>query len=330
MTRFRLAALSALFAVSSAHAEIVVEERSLTAPAARPATYGGASTAVAATAPATAPATPATPGAPAAAAAANAGSPLWQQYTQVEQLQQQLGQLQGLVEQQGFLIEKLQNDLRLRYTDLDQRFTALQEQQLQQQQAAATAASSPVPGDAGAPASSTIEEEKRAYLAAYDTFRIGGPDKAIPPMLAFVKRYPNSSFVPGAYYWLGEFYLNASTPDQDAAQKQFDIVLGNYPSSPKAPAALYKSGAILDLRGKPQEAKKRMQELLQKYPQSAEASLAQSYLDALESSTQSAKVDKSEATKPAPASKPAAGKSASAKGAKSAKATPQTSSRKKN
>lgn len=329
MTRFRLAALAALIAASTAHADIIVEERSLTAPVARQGTAGSASSAVAATAVASAaaPASAAAAGA-GTGGAANAGSPAWQQYTQVEQLQQQLGQLQGLVEQQGFLIEKLQNDLRLRYTDLDQRFSALQEQQLQQQAAATAAQATPAAAGstagAGAPASSTSEEEKRAYLAAYDTFRIGGPDKAIPPMLAFVKRYPNSSFVPGAYYWLGEFYLNASTPDQDAAQKQFDIVLGNYPNSPKAPAALYKSGAILDLRGKPQEAKKRMQELLQKYPQSAEASLAQSYLDALESSTQSAKA---EAAKPAPASKPASGKSAATKGAK---ATTRTSSRKKN
>lgn len=321
MTRFRLATLSVLLAAATVHADIIVEERSLSAAAPRTAPNSGDSNAVTATA-----------AAPAGAATTNAGSPAWQQYTQIEQLQQQLGQLQGVVEQQGFLIEKLQNDLRLRYTDLDQRFTALQEQQLQQQAAAATAAAESSAAGAATPAAaspagSSSEEEKRAYLAAYDTFRIGGPDKAIPPMLAFVKRYPNSSFVPGAYYWLGEFYLNASTPDQDAAQKQFDIVLGNYPNSPKAAAALYKTGAILDLRGKPQEARKRMEELLQKYPQSAEASLAQSYLDALERSAQAAKA---EAAKPAPASKPTTGKSAATKDAKTDKSSSQTSSRKKN
>lgn len=327
MNRFRLAALPLVLAASSALADIVVEERSLSAPSPKPVVFTGATTVLAATeAPATAAAT-----APAAGATTDTGNAAWQQYTQIEQLQQQIQQLQGLLEQQGFLIEKLQNDLRLRYTDLDQRLAGLQEQQQQQQQAAAAAASTPGPAAGPAtPPSATLEEEKRAYLAAYDTFRVGGPDKAIPPMLAFVKRYPNSSFVPGAYYWLGEFYLNASVPDQAAAQKQFDIVLLNYPNTPKAPAALYKSGAILDLQGKPQEARKRMQELLQKYPQSAEASLAQSYIDALDSASKAAAAEK----KPE-GGKPAAGKAAPGKGeAKAGKSgkTPaqQTSSRKKN
>lgn len=339
MIRFRLATLtSLLIAATVARADIPVEDRPLTAPAARPAQLAG-----------TPPAAAAATGTPAAAASSPAGAggdggSMWQQYTQVEQLQQQIQQLQGLVEQQGFLLEKLQNDLRVRYTDLDQRLNAQQELIQQQQQAAAAAAaaaaSTPAAGagTAGAP-SPTLEEEKRAYLAAYDTFRVGGPDKAIPPMLAFVKRYPNSTYAPSAHYWLGEFYLNAAAPDQDAAQKQFDIVLGNFPDSPKAPAALYKSGAILDLRGKPLEARKRMQELLQKFPKSPEAALAQNYIDALESASKpvAEELKSKPATQPAArpgsakATKPAdkTGKTAKARTAKDKKAT-QTSSRKKN
>lgn len=339
MNRYRLATLTSLLAATLAHADIPVEDRPLTAASApRPAT---AVPVVAATGAGAAPVAAAAP------AAAPAGS-AWEQYTQVEQLQQQIQQLQGLIEQQGFLIEKMQNDLRVRYTDLDQRLAA-QQDLINALQSAAQSAPPALPGAAtgpagapgtapAAPASATLEDEKRAYLAAYDTFRVGGPDKAIPPMLAFVKRYPNSTFVPSAYYWLGEFYLNASTPDQAAAQKQFDIVLSNYPSSPKAAAALYKTGAILDLRGKPLEAKKRMQELLEKYPKSPEASLAQSYLDALETAGKPAEEAPKAKDKPTPPQsakdKAAAGKSAktakSSKDKGKAKAATQTSSRKKN
>ncbi|MCC2639100.1 MAG: hypothetical protein K0Q68_2819 [Moraxellaceae bacterium] len=315
MNRFRLAILpSLLLAAAVARAEIPVEERPLSAPVARPAQVA-ANGAGAAAGTAASPA-PGTPG------GSGNGGGMWEQYTQVEQLQQQIQTLQGLLEQQGFQLEKLQNDLRVRYTDLDQRLNGLQEQ-MQQQQQAAPVAGGEVPGASGTAASPTLEDEKRAYLAAYDTFRVGGPDKAIPPMLAFVKRYPNSTFVPSAYYWLGEFYLNASTPDQDAAQKQFDIVLSNYPNSPKASAALYKTGALLDLRGKPQEARKRMQELLQKYPKSSEAALAQSYIDALDS-----------ASKPVAAESPAPQAAAKPVGSKTGKAAPKsstrTTSRKKN
>ncbi|MGH8493890.1 MAG: tol-pal system protein YbgF [Moraxellaceae bacterium] len=282
--RFRHSALLlALLASSGLRAEIMVEDRPLSSAAVKP-------VAVAKPTPLEAPA-------PAATSSAKAeDSSGWESYNQMQQLQEELGRLRGTVEEQAHQIEKLQTDLRTRYTDLDLRFNALQEQIKQAAPVAAVAA-----GDAVAP-SATIEEEKKAYLAAYEVFRAGGPDKAIPPMLAFVKRYPNSTFTPGAYYWLGEFYLNASTPDQASAQKHFETVLSKYPDHAKAPASLYKLGSILDLQGKPQDAKKKMQDLLTKYPKSPEAGLADSYLKALQAA-------EAQAAKPAkPAATPAAKK----------------------
>lgn len=261
---FRLALLPLLLASHVALADITIEERPLSsAPAPKPVAATPAPSKAAAEAP---------------AESSAGGSNTWESYNLVQQLQEELGRLRGTVEEQAHQIERLQADLRTRYTDLDQRLSAQQEQIRQAASAAPAAAAETAP----ATASATIEEEKKAYLAAYETFRAGGPDKAIPPMLAFTKRYPNSTFTPSAYYWLGEFYLNASTPDQASAQKHFETVLTKYPDHAKAPASLYKLGSILDLQGKPQEAKKRMQELLAKYPKSPEAGLADSYLKALQ------------------------------------------------
>ncbi|MCD6060264.1 MAG: hypothetical protein K0S16_575, partial [Moraxellaceae bacterium] len=221
MKHIPVAALPLLLSVAAgAHAEIPVEERSLTGPA---------TTAVASKAPLAS--TPIGAPAPAGTSPEAAGNTAWEQYTEQQQLRKELEQLRGAVEQQGFLIEKLQNDLRLRYTDLDQRMSAQQEV-LNQMTAGAipampassgatgaapaaggAAAAGTVPGSTAAPAATpaavpavmpraSVEDEKRAYLAAYDTFRTGGADKAIPPMLAFVKRFPSSSLVPSAYYLL--------------------------------------------------------------------------------------------------------------------------------
>ena len=234
----------------------------------------------------------------------NGGTPVpetssnWELYSQIQQMQQEVAQLRGQVEEQGHLIERLQNDLRTRYTDLDQR---LQLQQEQMKQAPVVAAV--VEADKPVTQGHSVEDEKKAYLAAYDTFRTGGPDKAIAPMQAFVKQYPESSLTPGAYYWLGEFYLNASKPDLVKARQQFDTVLTKYPDNTKAPAALYKIGNILDLQGKPDESRQKMQELIKRYPKSPEASLAETWLKAFQ------------ATQPAekPAAKPAATKPAANK-----------------
>lgn len=267
---FHLSFLLLLAVASAASADIVVEDRPLSsAPVIRAPVSTAASPA----------ATPAIKNEAGVAPVREGGGNNWELYTQVQQLQQEIEQMRGSMEEQSHQIEKLQNDLRIRYTDLDQRLSAQQEQFRQAVPIGTTAAGA---GNETTAPSATIEEEKKAYLAAYETFRAGGPDKAIPPMLAFVKRYPNSSFTPNAYYWLGEFYLNASTPDPVSARKHFDTVLAKYADSAKAPAALYKIGSILDLQGKPQDAKKKMQELLMKYPGSPETALANSYIQALE------------------------------------------------
>lgn len=278
--------LGLILASPAAVAEIVIEERSLTQP---PATVIQAApvTTVAEAAVTTAPASVAEPRGIVIGTVApsdNTGTPVpetssnWQLYSQLQQMQQDVAQLRGLVEEQGHLIERLQNDLRTRYTDLDQR---LQLQQEQMKQASAAAPVVPDAGKTAAPGPSP-EDEKKAYLAAYDTFRTGGPDKAIAPMLAFVKQYPDSSLTPGAHYWLGEFYLNATKPDQAKARQQFETVLTKYPDNTKAPAALYKIASILDLQGKPDDARQKMQELVKRYPKSPEASLADTWLKTLQ------------------------------------------------
>lgn len=301
----RLGSLALLLASSHfAVADIIIEDRSLSAPAvvnnvaSKPASVASTPVSAAATSKVVV-----SEGAVAPADSGNASGSNWESYNQLQQLQQEVEQLRGTLEEQSHLIEKLQNDLRTRYTDLDQRLAAQQEQL--KQAASATAPASVAASDAAAAPSATIEEEKKAYLAAYETFRNGGPDKAIPPMLAFVKRYPNSTFTPNAYYWLGEFYLNASTPDQASAQKHFETVLGKYPDHAKAPAALYKLGSIADLQGKTADARKRMQELLTKYPKSPEAALADSYLKALEAAQAPAKPDPKPVAKPLPKKAPA-------------------------
>lgn len=293
---FRFSALFLLSTAVTAHAAIEIEDRSLSKPSPR------------VVAPVTAPATTGTAsissapldndnnnGAPEAT-----GNSSWDTYSTLQSLQDEVGKLRGLIEQQGFLIEKLQNDLRTRYLDVDQRINELQDRQ---KQPVATNNTTSTNNETPASTGSSIEEERKAYLAAYDTFRSGGADKAIPPMLAFVKRYPQSSFTPGAYYWLGEFYLNAQTADPASAQKHFETVLNHYPEDARAPAALYKIGSILDLQGKSKDAADKMKLLLSKYPKSDEARLAEGYIKAYEAATKPVAPPASK-----PAAKPASGK----------------------
>ncbi len=214
----------------------------------------------------------------------------WQIYQQVQQLQQEVRDLRGQLEVQGNIIDRMKQDARSRYLDLDQRITQLKNTPPLVAETAsttpvvvATTATTTAPmttTDATAVVTPNPDEEKRVYLAAYEIYKTGGPNKAINPMRNFIKTYPHSTFTPNAYYWLGEFYLGASPSDVVNAKKCFKIVTEQYADSPKAAAALLKLGSFADGDGKTQEAIKYMLLVVKSFPNTPEANAAKSYLSA--------------------------------------------------
>lgn len=229
----------------------------------------------------------------------------WQLYQQVQQLQQEVRDLRGQLEVQANIIERMKQDARSRYLDLDQRITDLKNRP--QPEVANTtpsttstattttttttvnAATATNPTTATPTTEATTattppvvnpDDDKRAYFAAYQTFKTGGPNKAINPMRNFIKTYPQSTFIPSAYYWLGEFYLAASPADVNNAKKSFRIVVDNYADAPKAASAMLKLASFADVDGKTQDAVKLMLRIVKEFPKSEEATAARAYLSA--------------------------------------------------
>lgn len=212
----------------------------------------------------------------------------WQLYQKVQQLQQELRDLNGALEVQANVIERMKQDARNRYLDLDQRITELNNRTTKLEANAATTPAIPIEAATTTPLTTenkttpvvNPEDDKRDYYAAYQTFKNGGPNKAINPMRNFIKNYPQSTYIPSAYYWLGEFYLAASPADVNNAKKSFKIVIDNYIDSPKASAAMLKLASFADVDGKTTEAIKLMQRIIKEFPQSEEAKAAKVYLTA--------------------------------------------------
>ena len=229
----------------------------------------------------------------------------WQLYQQVQQLQQEVRDLRGQLEVQANIIERMKQDARSRYLDLDQRITDLKNRP-QPEVANTTPSTTPTattttttttvntatatnPTTATQTTEATTattppvvnpDDDKRAYFAAYQTFKTGGPNKAINPMRNFIKTYPQSTFIPSAYYWLGEFYLAASPADVNNAKKSFRIVVDNYADAPKAASAMLKLASFADVDGKTQDAVKLMLRIVKEFPKSEEATAARAYLSA--------------------------------------------------
>lgn len=235
-------------------------------------------------------------------------------FQQLESLQNTVARLQGQVEEQQQIIDKLKQDLKSRYTDLDQRLEQLNQRPVAPAVPASVTANPPVDPPAAIPPAGSeatptiappvvtptatttapvpaavpirqdvsaeeIERQKQAYLAAYQRFRSDGAGAAITAMQGFIQKYPASVFSPNAHYWLGEFNLAAEPANYAAAEQSFRRVIRDYDGSPKVPASYYKLGTIADLRSQRDEARKWMSELVARFASSPEARLAQTYLD---------------------------------------------------
>lgn len=330
--------LSALASALSGQAWAVeIEQRALSEPARPVSTPAPQPQSPSATPPAPRPvvAVAATP-TPAVAPrpSATAANPAWDVFQQLDALQSTVARLQGQLEEQQQLVDRLKQDLKVRYTDLDQRLEQLSQKPANTDAGAASTSASapapvPAPADTPAPAVATagpttaaipvapvataaaitpapaapattevkpttppaaapirhdvsadeIERQKQAYLAAYQRLRSDGPAAAITAMTGFTRKYPDSVFSPNAHYWLGEFQLATDPADYDAAEASFKRVIKDYEGSPKVPAAYYKLGTIADLRGKRDEARRWMSDVISRFANSPEARLAQSYLD---------------------------------------------------
>lgn len=115
---------------------------------------------------------------------------------------------------------------------------------------------------------------------AYDAYQKGGAASAIPQMENFIQQHPTSAYVSNAYYWLGEFNLSLTPPNFNQAKDNFEIVAGNYPTSSKAPASLFRLSEIAkNVDQDIPRAREYYLKLIQNYDASEEARRARTEID---------------------------------------------------
>ena len=110
--------------------------------------------------------------------------------------------------------------------------------------------------------------EKKDYAAAAGRFR------------DFIKKNPRSRLTAAAQFWLGESYF--AMKEYEKAIVAYDEVR-RYPQTDKIAAALLRQGLAFAELGEKLNARLVLQELVEKFPQSAEAPRAKHKLKALES-----------------------------------------------
>ncbi len=110
-------------------------------------------------------------------------------------------------------------------------------------------------------------------VSAYNARNYAGAQSAF---VDFTRKYPSNGQVGNAWYFIGEsnFQLNKF----NEAAVAYDKVITKYSRSPRAASAYYKQAISFSKLGQKAAAVARMQELMKKYPTSAEASRAKAFL----------------------------------------------------
>jgi len=225
-----------------------------------------------------------TSGAYAGGAATAAPSAQGELFNQLQRMQDQIAQQQGVIEVLQNDISQMKQENLERYQDLDRRIgTGVTPAATPDNSSAGGAASATGGAAAGAGAASQAPaassepgdpaKEKLYYDAAFDLIKAKDFDKASKAFTAFLGRYPNSQYAGNAQYWLGE--VNLAKGDLQGAGQAFAKVSQLYPKHAKVPDSLYKLADVERRLGHTDKVKGILQQVVAQYPGTSAAQLAQ-------------------------------------------------------
>ena len=223
---------------------------------------------------------------------------------QVQQLQDEVRMLRGMLEDQAMDLENLANRQRDQYLDLDQRITDLRDTSqapVVTSRAVTTASSQALPEvredvpeirpALDAPSTETAiatpetqarevmatpEAEKALYDQAFQSLKDLKYADSAQQFQTFLDQFPNSDYADNAQYWLGESYY--VTRNYEIALEAFQGLLSNYPDSPKVPDGLLKIGYTHYELKQWDQARAALTQVQEQYPDTTLARLAGSRL----------------------------------------------------
>ncbi|HEY6597801.1 MAG TPA: tol-pal system protein YbgF [Pseudomonadales bacterium] len=220
---------------------------------------------------------------PSATVGSSSATSMFQQF---QQLESDVAELRGIVEEQSNLIQKLQNEQKEQYLDLDRRLSMLLKGQpgaaAPGEPGPATAGTSTTP--AGGPTDAStggVAAAPTSERGAYETaFVLTKNKRFIDAIAAFnqmLVTYPNGEYSGNAYYWLGELYLALPDPALEKSRQSFAQVVNKYPSNVKIADATYKLGVVYHRLGDRTKAMEFLSRAQSQFPGTPAAKLAQSY-----------------------------------------------------
>lgn len=213
--------------------------------------------------------------------------------SRVDQLQSEIQRLNGDNEALRHELEQMQDRQRKLYLDLDQRLLEQASTPVQPVQTLEPDAVMPTEPEVVTPvpvetseqptesippvAPVAVENGEAAYQAALQTLRSGQYQEAVTALSAFPQQYPQSMYLPNAYYWQGE--ANYVLRQFEPAISSFQKVINEFPASTKVADATLKLGFSQYELGQVDQAKSTLSSVISEYPNTSAARLAKVRLE---------------------------------------------------
>ncbi len=206
-------------------------------------------------------------------------------FQQFQQVQDDVAELRGIVEEQSHLIEQLQAQQKEQYLDLDRRLSALQGGQPAGAGTGPTTGGGMSPSGAGpttgpmtsGPTTASGNAEQDAYTAAYNSAKANRFSEAIAAFNQMLVMYPNGKYAGNSYYWLGELYLKLPEPALEKSRQSFAQVVNQFKDNAHVSEAMFKLGVVYDRLGDKAKALEYLKRVQSEYPGTPGARLAQTY-----------------------------------------------------
>jgi tol-pal system protein YbgF len=127
--------------------------------------------------------------------------------------------------------------------------------------------------------SDPVVVEDRAYESGYAFYRANSYQNAINAFQEFLKKFPDSIFVPNVHFWMGNSYF--ALKDYKNSLTSYQLLIDKYSYSPKMPDAMLAAANCRQQLKSVKAAKKTLKQLIAKYPHSEAAGKAKTLLKTL-------------------------------------------------
>ena len=196
-------------------------------------------------------------------------------FYRIQVLQQDLKDLRGTIEEQSYLIKRLERSQKEQYLDLDNRLVQLGGADLESPAAQTEDKESSEEVTTLLNEVPEFDNEREAYQYAFDLMRNRQYQESLAGFEEIIVAFPNGQYTPNAFYWIGELYL--AQGDNEKSRQSFIQVISLYPDHQKVPDAMYKLGVVYFALGDNQSALRYLGQVQQEYPNSSAAGLAARY-----------------------------------------------------